>query len=191
MRVLIRSLNILMTLAWPFLAWFSITNPEHRWLLAVLALMFVLRFATLRDENNLFENNVFKGTALWLAVAGVVLSVASLLLRDGGWLLWYPVAVNSVMLMLFGGSLYSGMPLVERLARLREPELPVQAISYTRRVTKVWCLFFIFNGSIAVLTCLVGNLHWWTLWNGVISYVLMGLLMGGEWLIRQRLRKRV
>ncbi|MBB1527716.1 hypothetical protein H4Q82_14565 [Pectobacterium carotovorum subsp. carotovorum] len=191
MRVLIRSLNILMTLAWPFLAWFSITHPEHRWLLAVLALMFVLRFATLRDENNLFENNVFKGTALWLAAAGVVLSVASLLLRDGGWLLWYPVAVNSVMLMLFGGSLYSGMPLVERLARLREPELPVQAISYTRRVTKVWCLFFIFNGSIAVLTCLVGNLHWWTLWNGVISYVLMGLLMGGEWLIRQRLRKRV
>ncbi|WP_407722938.1 COG4648 family protein [Pectobacterium carotovorum] len=186
MRVLIRSLNILMTLAWPFLAWFSITHPEHRWLLAVLALMFVLRFATLRDENNLF-----KGTALWLAAAGVVLSVASLLLRDGGWLLWYPVAVNSVMLMLFGGSLYSGMPLVERLARLREPELPVQAISYTRRVTKVWCLFFIVNGSIAVLTCLVGNLHWWTLWNGVISYVLMGLLMGGEWLIRQRLRKRV
>ncbi|MBL0910701.1 DNA gyrase subunit B, partial [Pectobacterium carotovorum] len=46
-------------------------------------------------------------------------------------------------------------------------------------------------GSIAVLTCLVGNLYWWTLWNGVISYVLMGLLMGGEWLIRQRLRKRV
>ncbi|MEI7078198.1 hypothetical protein WBW39_16665 [Pectobacterium versatile] len=191
MRVLIRSLNILMTLAWPFLAWFSITHPEHRWLLAVLALMCVLRFATLRDENNLFENNVFKGTALWLAVAGVVLSVASLLLRDGGWLLWYPVAVNSVMLMLFGGSLYSGMPLVERLARLQEPELPAQAISYTRRVTKVWCWFFIFNGGIAVLTCLVGNLHWWTLWNGVISYVLMGLLMGGEWLIRQRLRKRV
>ncbi|ASY75316.1 COG4648 family protein [Pectobacterium polaris] len=191
MRVLISSLNILMTLAWPFLAWFSITHPEHRWLLAVLALMFVLRFATLRDENNLFENKAFKGTALWLAAAGVVLSVASLLLRDGGWLLWYPVAVNSVMLMLFGGSLYRGMPLVERLARLQEPELPAQAIAYTRRVTKVWCWFFIFNGSIAVLTCLVGNLHWWTLWNGVISYVLMGLLMGGEWLIRQRLRKRV
>ncbi|MEQ9746152.1 hypothetical protein ACIPUP_09935 [Pectobacterium actinidiae] len=187
MRVLISSLNILMTLAWPFLAWFSIVHPEHRWLLAVLALMCVLRFTTLRGD----ENNIFKRTALWLAVAGVVLSVASLLLRDGGWLLWYPVAVNSVMLMLFGGSLYSGMPLVERLARLQEPDLPAQAISYTRRVTKVWCWFFIVNGSIAVLTCLVGNLHWWTLWNGVISYVLMGMLMGGEWLIRQRLRKRV
>ncbi|AOR63135.1 hypothetical protein [Pectobacterium wasabiae] len=185
-RVLISSLNVLMTIAWPFLAWFSITHPEHRWLLVVLALMFVLRFTTLRDDKH-----AFKGTALWLAAAGVALSIASLLLRDGGWLLWYPVAVNGVMLLFFGGSLYSGMPLVERLARLREPELPVQAIAYTRRVTKVWCWFFIFNGSIAVLTCVVGDLHWWTLWNGVISYVLMGLLMGGEWLIRQRLRKCV
>ncbi|WP_210732705.1 hypothetical protein [Brenneria roseae] len=183
MRMLISSLNVLVMLTWPFLVWFSITHPDRRWLLLTLVLMFVLRFATLRGERNLF-----KGTALLLAVTGAALSVASFLLREDHWLLWYPVVVNGVMLLLFGCSLYSGMPLVERLARLREPDLPIQAIAYTRCVTQIWCLFFIFNGSVAVLTCLVGDIHWWTLWNGIISYVLMGLLMGGEWLIRQRLR---
>ncbi|WJY15105.1 hypothetical protein PCO82_22205 [Pectobacteriaceae bacterium CE90] len=185
MRMLVNGLSWLMTLLWPFLVWFSVTHPDHRWLLVLLALMFLLRFATLRGDKR-----VFKGTGLLLAVAGAALCLASLLLRDGQWLFWYPVAVNAVMLLLFGSSLYSGMPLVERLARLKEPELPPQAVAYTYRVTQIWCLFFIFNGSIAVLTCLVGNVHWWTLWNGMVSYLLMGLLMGGEWLIRQRLRRR-
>lgn len=184
MRTLINGLSWLMTLAWPFLVWFSVTRPDHRWLLPVLALTFILRFATLRDDNHLF-----KGTGLLLAATGAALSLAGLLLREGQWLLWYPVAVNAALLLLFGGSLYSGMPLVERLARLREPELPARAVAYTRRVTQIWCLFFIVNGAIAVLTCLVGNVHWWALWNGMVSYLLMGLLMGGEWLVRQRVRR--
>ncbi|RLM22459.1 DNA gyrase subunit B [Brenneria alni] len=186
MRALINSLSWLMTLAWPFLVWFSVTHPEHRWLLPMLVLMFILRFATLNGEKN-----VFKGAGLLLAAVGAALSLASLFLREGDWLLWYPVAVNAVMLLLFGGSLYSGVPLVERLARMREQELSARAIAYTRRVTQIWCLFFIFNGSAAVLTCLAGNVHWWTLWNGIISYLLMGLLMGGEWIVRQRLRRQV
>ncbi|MBJ7222267.1 MULTISPECIES: hypothetical protein [unclassified Brenneria] len=185
MRALINSLNWLMTLAWPFLVWFSVVHPEHRWLPAALALMFFLRFATVRGDKNLF-----KGTGLLLATAGAALCLASLLLSDGQWLLWYPVAVNAVMLLLFGSSLYRGMPLVERLARLREPELPPRAVAYTRRVTQIWCLFFVFNGGVAVLTCLAGNVHWWTLWNGMIGYLLMGLLMGGEWIVRQRLRRQ-
>lgn len=186
MLTLIGSLNWAMTLAWPFLVWFCVTQPGHRWLLPLLALVFFLRFATLRSEKN-----VFKGAGLLLATTGAALSLASLWLSDGQWLMWYPVAVNAVMLLLFGGSLYSGMPLVERLARLREPELPEQAIAYTRRVTQIWCLFFIFNGGVAGLTCLAGNIHWWTVWNGMISYFLMGLLMGGEWMVRQRLKRRI
>jgi len=29
----------------------------------------------------------------------------------------------------------------------------------------------------------------WTLWNGLLSYLLIGLLMAGEWLVRQRIRR--
>ncbi len=94
------------------------------------------------------------------------------------------------MLLLFGASLWSAMPLVERIARLREPVLPPAAVRYTRRVTQIWCLFFIGNGSMALFTCLLGNLRLWTLWNGAISYLLIAALMGAEWCVRQRVRRK-
>jgi len=182
-QILLRGLGWLMVPAWPLLVWVSFTHPHIRWLLPFLALVFVLRILTLWGQKS-----VMGQTALVLALAGVTLCIASLALRDLHLLLWYPVAVNAVMLALFGGSLYTAMPLVERLARLREPELPQRAIAYVRRVTQIWCLFFIINGSIALATCLAGSLHWWTLWNGMLSYLSMGLLMAGEWWVRRRLR---
>ncbi|MFP1816443.1 hypothetical protein ACLEC2_11655 [Lonsdalea quercina] len=178
-------LSALLTLSWPFLVWFSVTHPHQRWILPLLVLVFLLRFYALSKDKRLFRE-----TGGLLAGIGALLCLTSLWLQDTQWLMGYPVVVNLVMLGLFGGSLYSRMPLVERLARLKEPDLPPQAIRYTRKVTQMWCLFFVFNGSVAAWTCLAGNLRWWALWNGLMSYVLIGIVMGGEWLIRQRLRKR-
>src|SRR5690606_15152058 len=109
-------------------------------------------------------------------------------LDDPALLRWYPVLVNLVMLGVFGITLIYGPPLIERLARLREPELPPKAVRYTRRVTQVWVLFFIFNATLATLLTLWAPLSWWTLYNGLSAYLLMGLLFAGEWLVRQRVR---
>lgn len=125
-----------------------------------------------------------------VAVVGIVLCVSSFLLKTHQLLLFYPVVVNAVMLAVFGGSLRSTMPIVERLARLQEPDLPEKAVRYTRRVTQVWCLFFIFNGSIALFTTLYGNMPLRTAWNGIIAYLLIGFLTAGEWLIRCQMIKR-
>lgn len=125
-----------------------------------------------------------------VALAGIALCVASTLLKTHQLLLFYPLVVNAVMLAAFGGSLWTTMPLVERLARIREPHLPAAAVRYTRRVTQIWCLFFIVNGSIALLTALYGDMALWTAWNGMIAYLLIGALMAGEWLVRRRVMKR-
>jgi uncharacterized membrane protein len=103
-------------------------------------------------------------------------------------LLWYPVLINLALLGLFAGSLWSGMPVIERLARLSEPELPPAAVRYTRQVTWLWVGFFIFNAGIATGLVLLAPLSWWTLYTGLIAYLLMGLLFAGEWLVRQRVR---
>ena len=92
------------------------------------------------------------------------------------------MVVNLVMLVVFGGSLWTAMPVVERLARLREPDLSPVGVRYTRRVTQV-------NGAIALFTVLHADIRLWTLWNGMIAYLLMGTLMAGEWLVRQRVKK--
>ncbi len=79
--------------------------------------------------------------------------------------------------------------MVERFARLQEPELPDYAISYTRTVTKVWCLFFIINGSISLTTCFM-DLQTWTLYNGLISYILAGLLFACEYATRLYVKRK-
>lgn len=101
---------------------------------------------------------------------------------------WYPVLISASMLSLFGMSLIYGPPIVERLARIREPELPEVAVRYTRQVTRVWCCFFMANGLMATALTLWAPLTWWALYTGLISYGLMGLLFAGEWLVRRRVR---
>lgn len=98
---------------------------------------------------------------------------------------WYPVCISLLMLGLFGGSLFTRQSLIERLARLQKPELPPEAVAYTRRVTQIWCGFFVLNGSAAALLAASGNADWWALYTGVISYILMGALGGSEWLYRR------
>ena len=131
---------------------------------------------------------------LWLgrllACIGLGLTLLSALFSARHWLLYYPLAVSLALLCLFGWSLTRPMSLVERLARLQDPALPPAAIGYTRRVTQVWCGFFVINGALAAFTIWHGDLALWSLYNGLISYALMGGLMGAEYLVRRRLLKR-
>ena len=125
---------------------------------------------------------------LWMTVAA--LSFCLLLGLSGEPLLlrWYPVLLSGLLLLLFSLSLKFGPPLVERLARLHEPDLPEVAVRYTRTVTQVWAVFFLFNGLVAAALTLWAPLSWWALYTGLISYGLIGLLFAGEWLVRQRVR---
>ena len=172
-------------LAWPLLIGYALAHHRLQWLLPLMALLFFLRFCQSGRQAG-----PLRVVTQIVAAAGVTLCVASYLLKTHQLLLLYPVVVNAVMLAVFGGSLWSTMPIIERLARLQEPNLPLQAVRYTRRVTQVWSGFFIVNGSVALFTVAYGDMTLWTLWNGMIAYLLMGTLMAGEWLIRRRLRKR-
>lgn len=177
--------GVLAVIGWPFVVWLALSLPQLHSLLPVLAVCFVLRLAALRGKTGALSR-----AAQGLAVVGIVLTLASVGLGRAQLLLWYPLVVNMVMLAVFGGSLFSHMPLIERLARWREGELTPAAVRYTRRVTKVWCVFFIVNGGISLWTCLHGNIHLWTLWNGMLSYLAMGSLFAIEWLIRQRVKRQ-
>ncbi len=171
-------------IAYPVAVWCGLKNWGMSILAPLLIIAFILRLFTFRGKLNQLT---FFGKAM--AVAGIVLVITSVVLRETSMLLYYPVAVNVLLLGLFFGSLLARQSLVERLARLSEPDLPPEGVVYTRRVTQVWCLFFVCNGSFALYTCLKGDVSLWALYNGGISYLLIGLLMGIEWIVRKRLRK--
>jgi uncharacterized membrane protein len=125
----------------------------------------------------------------WLA-GGALGFCALLALVDEPWLLrWYPLLVNLMLLAVFALSLKFGPPLIERLARRSDPDLSPGAVRYTRKVTQVWVAFFIGNILLTGALALWAPLAWWTLYTGLIAYLLMGLLFAGEWLVRQRVRR--
>lgn len=169
-----------LTLAYPLLVYASLQWLEPRWLALLLLAIALARLGGGRRD----------------VLAWATAALALLLALVTGWLnatlplKLYPVAVNALMLLLFGLSLVHPPTLVERIARVHEPDLPPHAVAYTRRVTQVWCVFFIVNGSVALATALYASEALWALYNGMVAYLLMGALFGAEWLVRQRVRAR-
>jgi uncharacterized membrane protein len=165
---------------YPLAVWIGQGTVEPRLLAGLLVLAALTRMWTMK---------VGKASRWWMTCA---LLLAAVVVWSNAWtpLKLYPVLINGVMLGIFGYSLISPPSLIERFARMKEPNLPAAGVAYTRRVTQVWCAFFLINGSIALATALWASTAVWTLYNGVISYVLMGLLFGGEYLVRLRFKRQ-
>ena len=172
-------LALILTLLYPLLIWIGHERIEPRW----LALLLLVTAAT-RLPGLALSQAARWSIAGALLLAGVTIW-ANVLLP----LKLYPVLVSFVLLGIFAYSLIVPPSVVERLARLREPDLPPAAVAYTRRVTQVWCGFFILNGSIAFATAWCASHAVWSLYTGVIAYVLMGILFGVEYLLRLRFKR--
>lgn len=102
----------------------------------------------------------------------------------------YPVIMNLGFSAAFGLSLVRPPSLVECFAALSEPSPGPAARTYMRRVSLVWCLFLAVNAGISLLTLLSGDRALWALYNGLISYLLMGCLFAAEYTVRRRVRAR-
>ena len=105
-------------------------------------------------------------------------------------LLLYPTLVSLVMLALFSLTLWYPPSMIERFSRMLNMEIPPQAVPYMRVVTVIWCLFFAINALISAWLAWWGSITWWTLYNGLISYLVIGLLIGGEFLYRGIYKRR-
>ena len=75
--------------------------------------------------------------------------------------------------------------MVERFARLQNPALSPEQLRYCRRVTVIWCGFFVLNASLSAAVAVWGSLRLWSLYTGLIAYVLMGMLGGTEYVVRK------
>lgn len=168
-----------LTLCYPLAIWLLGGHLEPRWLALSLVLLGALRLAAARQRA-------------WVGLALVAFALAAVTgALNVAWpLRWYPVFVNASLLALFGVTLRRPPSMAERLARLKEPDLPPHAVAYTRKVTWAWCGFFLVNGAVAAAVTVLGDDRQWALYNGGLAYLLMGLFAGAEYLVRLRVRRR-
>ncbi len=98
----------------------------------------------------------------------------------------YPVLVSFSMASMFVWSIYYPPTLIERFARLTNPNLDDDVVKYTKKVTIVWASFCFLNAAVSSFTIFL-DAKSWTLYNGCISYVLMGFLFILEFSYRKYL----
>ncbi|MEZ9232403.1 hypothetical protein AB4259_15100 [Vibrio amylolyticus] len=185
MQTLLTALSAIALLAYPFAVYFGIDHFGIQIIGVILVALFAIRILS-ASSAKLKE---LKQLAVLTGVTGVTLTLLGILFKQQGWLTFYPVIVNLCLFSLFFQSLKQPQTIIERLARLQEPDLPHHGVVYTRKVTKVWCVFFIANASIAFYTCFQ-SIEVWTLYNGLVSYLLIGTLFAIEWVVRIWVRRK-
>lgn len=160
--------------------------------IALLALLWMQRWIGAGSVSSLLRQLtpldwLIAGT-LTCTSAAVAITNSELVLR------LYPALVNAGLLLSFAATLRSGPTMIEKFARMRLPDLQPRAVRYTRQVTQVWCVFFALNGATAVVAALCWSRGAWALYNGVIAYVLVGMLIAAElayrhWIVRPHARQ--
>ena len=117
----------------------------------------------------------------------------------------YPVAINLIFLVFFGSTLFRGPNMIFRFATLADRSIKgspkeKKVENYCRKVTLIWCIFFILNGTVAVLTVFAAKIFGltpenadkiWSLYNGGLSYILMGILFAAEFIVRKFVDKKM
>ena len=117
----------------------------------------------------------------------------------------YPVVISATFLFVFGSTLFFEPNMIFRFATLADKSIlgssfEQQVKRYCKKVTIVWCCFFIFNGTMAVCTTFSDVFfglspeaarNVWAIYNGGISYVLMGTLFVVEFIIRKLVDRKM
>jgi uncharacterized membrane protein len=153
--------------------------PPSAFVIVALAVI-GLRLATLRSP----------ASRIWRApLAGVILIIAAAAMVDTMTAAKaYPSVVSLMTAAAFGTTLFYPPSLIERIVRSREPDLPLEASSYCRKVTIVWTVWLSANAVVAAILAVRGSDEAWALWTGLLAYVMMGVLFIGEVAVRHFVR---
>ncbi|MGH8372905.1 MAG: hypothetical protein ACRETO_09245 [Gammaproteobacteria bacterium] len=188
MRAIIKLLIVGVLFIYPFAIYFGDDYLTPSQFLAGLLLLLagrVLIVAWIKAEYR--KRNIAFAVLLLIAALAILLLLPDVKLM---YLRLYPMLLNLLMFAIFFGSLFSSMPLAERLARFVHKELPAQAVLYTRRVTWTWSIVLLLNALVSLYTALAASFETWTLYNGIITYLLFGSVFVCEYALRTHLRRK-
>jgi uncharacterized membrane protein len=179
----VRTLLTSTTIGYPFLMSAGLALGRPRLVAVFMGLLLLV-------PGVLAWRSGYRSAALWrLADVGLAMAflVAAALVNRGNVFRLGPALANVAMLFSFGRTLVWGPSIVEVIARVRHGgELPPGAEWYCRRLTLLWCVFFAVNAGFIAWLAFYASLAWWTIYTGVLAYLLAGALFIAEVLYRRR-----
>lgn len=172
--------NTVLMVGYPLAVYVGLTRLSARWvglLLLCLLLPGVVSRVRKASRDDLL-------TVLAVPATIALLVGGAALFDDQRLILALPVAINLALLSHFGASLRT-IPMIERFARMQDPDLGPEQVRYCRTLTKVWCGFFVLNASVSAVLAVAAPLTWWATYTGLLSYIAIGTLGGTEYVFRK------
>ncbi|MET0389210.1 MAG: hypothetical protein ABW321_24775 [Polyangiales bacterium] len=177
LRVLLAIVTAVAAIAYPLVVYLGLTRVGTRGAAAGLC--------ALSTIHTVVQSRA-QGRIAWRSALALPLCAAALWLDDRRYVLAMPVVINTALFSVFFGSLgREHTPICERFARMQVKDLTPEEVVYCRQITKLWSGFFVLNGGIALGLAAAGALDLWTLYTGLISYILIGIVAGSEYTVRK------
>jgi uncharacterized membrane protein len=178
MKPAIRIISIIIAIIYPFGVYFGIRHFEPR-ILSLFLLAIALSYLLSSSANPIAKWQKYSALAI---ISAVILLLQ--IFNDLLFIRLYPVLMSLLFFGAFAYTLFFPPSMVEKFARLKHKNIEPYVVEYTRKVTIVWCIFLSLNAAIALYTAFYTSIETWTLYNGFISYCLMGCLFVGEYIVR-------
>ena len=180
--IFIRVLFVIFVVLYPFVVYFGLRYLPPSFFGVMLAVVLAMRFRVLVSEE--------RPVLLPILAVFIAYAVASAALQSVTMLLYYPVLVNFSLCAVFANSLRHEESILLRLIRARGVQVSKYGPKYIHRLTACWAIFFAVNGIIALWSTTL-SIEAWTAYNGLIAYVIVGALVGGERIFRRYYKKHM
>ena len=128
------------------------------------------------------------GKKNWTAIILGVVAIIVLVTQSELVLRFYPVVMTAVFLVVFGVPLLKGKPIITRFAMMMDPAIathPGRGIleRCCKGLNIAWCVHIIISLGINIAICFGSTLEVWAIYNTVVSYVVIGLLVSLQFLV--------
>ena len=168
---IIKILGIGFTILYPFIVFLALKKHVVVRFLGLL-LLAAAGISFIRHKN------------IWIFICVLLFGAGLIVFNDDIFLKLYPVLMNTSVCLMFALSLRD-TPLVEKIAKKIGYSLDTQQKEYTRHVTCAWAIFMFLLAIVSFITVFLSD-ETWVLFNGLISYILIAIMMGVEFLVRKR-----
>jgi uncharacterized membrane protein/acyl-CoA synthetase (AMP-forming)/AMP-acid ligase II len=166
--------------------------PLRTFSLFVIAFAFLAFIARTSPKKGERRGVSFVWSSLLLFGVGVLCFItnSALILK------FYPLLMNALFLAAFGVTCFFPPNMIFRFATMQDKTIKgslseKRVETYCRKVTLAWCGFFVLNGSVAAWTIFFGSDAQWSVYNGGISYILIGVFFMGELVVRKMVQRNM
>ena len=129
---------------------------------------------------------IFKASAPFI---GMVLVIIGFHFTDFVLLKYYPPIVNFGFFIVFFSSLFQEKTVIQKIALSMEPDAGEHTMRYTRNLTYLWSGFMFINFVISFATVFMPK-NIWMIYNGIISYFLVGAFFVIEYIVRLNFKRK-